>query len=437
MVLPASGEISFNDINIEKGGTSGTQCDMLNLSTVNINTSNPSPDRPDEVAPHSIDEFYNYDHNAGVSGDLWGWGENSSGQVGNSSTIDLSSPVQVAAAITNWIEAGHTQTATVGTRASGEIYSWGNSNSQGLLGRGVAVSDISPIQIGVLADWETISGNHFAGSAAAPHFVGVKTDGTLWAWGNNAVGQLGDGTTTNRSSPVQIGALTTWVAAKAGDGFTVAVKSDGTLWTWGESLYSSLGNSQNTTDESSPIQVGALTNWTEKIATSGRNVVAVKSDGTLWTWGYNDWGENGDGTSRQTGGTGAENASPVQVGALTNWDKPFGGTLYAGCTKTDGTMWTWGYNANGNLGHGGTVSVSSPVQVGSLTDYSQGDAGGRQHTYFIRTNGTLWGCGRNDGGFLATGGTPGVDVCSPTQVGSATNWVKIFAGYDTHHALRS
>ena len=132
----------------------------------------------------------------------------------------------------------------------------------------------------------------------------------LWVWGFNAQGQLGDGTVINRSSPIQIGALTTWSQVSAGGYHTATIKTDGTLWTWGYNNAGQLGTT-NVISRSSPVQVGALTTWSQ-VSAGKYTTTCVKTDGTLWTWGSNSNGQLGDGTI-------INRSSPVQIGALTKW----------------------------------------------------------------------------------------------------------------------
>src|ERR1043165_6518327 len=132
--------------------------------------------------------------------------------------------------------------------------------------------------------------------------------GTLWAWGNNNSGQLGDGTTINSGTPTQIGTDTKWASITCGSGYTMALKNDGTLWAWGNNSSGQLGDG-TTTDKTTPTQIGTDTKWVG-IACGDRHTVAVKSDGTLWAWGYNGTGQLGDGST-------IDKASPIQIGADT------------------------------------------------------------------------------------------------------------------------
>jgi alpha-tubulin suppressor-like RCC1 family protein len=298
------------------------------------------------------------------------------------------------------------------------MWSWGR-NYGGALGLGNTTNYSSPKQIGALTTWSSISGGEF-------HNLALKTDGTMWAWGRNTYGQVGDNTTTNRSSPVQIGALTTWLNIAAGFYHTVAVKTDGTMWSWGYNGRGELGDG-TTTNKSSPVQIGSSTNWSS-VSASNYHSLATKTDGTLWTWGYNYYGFTG---ILGLGDT-ITRSSPTQIGALTNWST-IPATMkgaFSLAIKTDGTLWTWGYNDRGQLGIGTAGNYqgrSSPVQVGALTTWSS-IAAGHRHSTAIKTDGTLWSWGRNAYGQLGLGGTD-YAVSSPVQVGSLTTWVNIAAGH--------
>jgi len=239
-------------------------------------------------------------------------------------------------------------------------------NNNGGLGNGTTVNYSSPIQVGSLTNWKQVAGGF-------GHTASIKTDGTLWTCGSNQYGQLGNGTTSNYSSPIQIGSLTNWKQVSAVYYHTASIKTDGTLWTWGWSLYGQLGNG-TIVYYSSPIQVGTLTNW-KQVAGGGYHTTSIKTDGTLWTCGYNGSGQLGNGTI-------VYYSSPIQVGSLTNWKQVAGGLVHTAAIKTDGTLWTCGSNQYGQLGNGTTLNYSSPIQVGTLTNWKQ-VAGGLYHTASI------------------------------------------------------
>jgi len=257
-------------------------------------------------------------------------------------------------------------------------------------------------------------------AAGFEHALAVKTDGTLWSWAQNSNGQLGLGDTITRSSPVQIGALSGWSQVSAGSSISAAIKTDGTLWTWGLNTSGQCGLG-DVVRRSSPVQVGALTDWSQVQPVGSGAMVAVKTDGTLWAWGANAVGVLGQGDV-------ISRSSPVQVGALSNWSQVSGGPNFVLAVKTDGTLWSWGTNGSGQLGLGDVVARSSPVQVGALSNWSKvaGATSNGVHSLAIKTDGTLWAWGNNANGRLGDGTT--VNVSSPVQIGLSTNFSKVSAG---------
>lgn len=328
-----------------------------------------------------------------TDGTLWAWGGNGNGQLGLSTRSTYSNS---------------------GYPSYIPYYAINNNNS-------------SPTQVGALSDWSVVSAG-YRNSAA------VKTDGTLWTWGWGDSGRLGLGNTTQYSSPKQVGALTNWSKVSAGDGVTAAIKTDGTLWTWGLGTQGALGSGA-TASRSSPVQVGALTNWASVNVSCSRldgtnTVHAVKTDGTLWAWGSGGNGVLGLGNTTSY-------SSPKQVGALTNWASvacvPSPQSRAVIAVKTDGTLWTWGYNSVGQLGLGNTTSYSSPKQVGSGTNWSKASIT-RGHALAVRTNGTLWAWGAGTNGKLGLDNTTAYS--SPKQVGTSTEWKIPIASVSASFALK-
>lgn len=298
---------------------------------------------------------------------------------------------------------------TLGIRADGTLWAWG-LNGNGQLGIGNTATTRVPVQVGTATNWQSVS----AGGAFA---MGVRTDGTLWAWGLNSSGQVGDGSTTQRNSPVQI--TGTWKVAVAGNTHAVAVKSDGTLWAWGSNSNAQLG--QGTTDTSthpSPMQVGAANTWgqTRPSLTAGTDfTLALQTDGSLWGWGFNSNGQLGDGTST------SPRPTVERIGTATTWNSVAAGVSFAVATRADGTIWTWGLNSGGQLGDSTTITRVSPTQFTSLANV-QAIVPGGSHVLAVLTNGTLWSWGSNNSGQLGLNVADTAAHGVPAQVGSMATW---------------
>lgn len=340
--------------------------------------------------------------------ELYSAGENLLGQLGINNNADQSSPVQIGSG-TIWNAISANYNTAVATTTDGKLYYWGQGNA-GRSGTGVEnpPAKSSPVQIGSLTNWSTMT-------VLPETVVAVKTDGTLWSWGNNSDGQLGNNNRgVNYSSPVQVGSLNDW--AKAESTITPAVlalKTDGTIWSWGRNQYGLLGLSLASLDHrSSPVQIGSDTDWSY-IAGGAYNFAAIKNSGSLWIWGSDDNGQLGN-----NGATGIA-SSPIQVGALTTWASVALGRNVTLAVKTDGTLWAWGRNGGGSLGINNNITKSSPVQVGSQTNWKT-PAAGRYSTLVTKTDGTLWSWGANFKGELAR--TNLAYSSSPIQVGAETNW---------------
>ncbi len=356
------------------------------------------------------------DHINGV-GELWTWGRNNYGQLGQNlaSTTDVSSPTQIGTN-TNWTFVGAGIYHALGIKSDGTLWTWGR-NTFGQLGNNNVASRSSPAQVGALTNWKQVSAGFHQSHA-------LKTDGTLWGWGlNSSTGGVGDNTNVQRSSPVQIGTLTSWLQTSSGNAIGFAIRNDGTLWSWGQNANGQLGHN-NTTLLSSPAQVGALTNW--KQVEAGRYfAVALKTDGTLWTWGQNANGQLGHNNTTLR-------SSPVQVGALTDWAEIVGGNAHVLALKTDGTLWSWGSNNYGQIGNSSTADISSPIQIGSATTWAS--ASGYTQSFALKTDGTLWGWGINNAGQLGLNVTG--SRSSPAQVGTLSNWSSIKSTINSAIALR-
>jgi alpha-tubulin suppressor-like RCC1 family protein len=358
-------------------------------------------------------------------GGLYSWGFNGNGELGTNDTTSRSSPVQTVSGGTNWkqVSAGGFHTGAIKT--DGTLWLWG-TNSYGELGTNDTTPRSSPIQtVSGGTNWKQVS----CGLSIFSHAAAIKTDGTLWLWGYNDSGQLGTNDTTNRSSPIQtVSGGTNWKQVSCGGSFTAAIKTDGTLWSWGFNGSGGPLGTNDTTNRSSPVQtVTGGTNW--KQVSAGFSVTAaIKTDGTLWSWGVNSSGQLGtnDTTSR---------SSPIQtVSGGTNW-KQVSVTGHSAAIKTDGTLWVWGSNLYGELGVNDRTTRSSPVQtVTGGTNWKQVSTTGGGRTSALKTDGTLWLWGRNGSGQLGTNDR--TNRSSPIQtVAGGTNWKQVFAGENMTMAI--
>ena len=298
------------------------------------------------------------------------------------------------------------------------LWTWGH-NAEGELGQNNTTWYSSPVQV---------PGENWQNLGIGDDFVqATKSDGTMWAWGENAYGHLGQNDTVYRSSPVQVGSDTTWTQAIGGGNFSVALKSDNTLWMWGQNHAGALGqNSPDNSHVSSPVQVPGT--WS--IAMGGMNMVSgVKTDGTLWVWGNNNDGKLGLSSPQSF-----SCSSPTQVPGTT-WGTTRGKLSHTEhgsfAIRTDGTLWAWGSTGAGALGlnaQGNPAKRSSPVQVGSDTTWNI-IASGNYSSAAIKTDGTLWTWGKNDSGQLGQnsgggGGTGHEGFSSPVQI-PGTNWANV------------
>jgi alpha-tubulin suppressor-like RCC1 family protein len=239
--------------------------------------------------------------------------------------------------------------------------------------------------------------------------------GNLLAWGAGTrtdifdTGNLGDGFSVDRSSPVHVGALRTWLTPSAMYQQAMCTKSDGTLWAWGRNSGYGAGclGLGDTVDRSSPVQIGALTTWLTPCMGYG-HAMCIKTDGTLWLWGLNSGGELGFNDT-------VNRSSPVQLGGLTTWSQPASSGNYTFCQRTDNTLWVWGGNSSGQLGLNDTNARSSPTQLGGA-EWSK-TVGNRSGGLAVKTGGTVWTWGSYPRSF-----GPPKDTSSPVQLGSNSNW---------------
>jgi alpha-tubulin suppressor-like RCC1 family protein len=355
---------------------------------------------------------------------LWTWGVGTRGVLAQNNTTAYSSPIQIPG--TNWTEGGssywssESYHATAHTKTDGTLWVWG-SNAYGQLGQNDRTQRSSPVQV---------PGTTWTRSKVGKlDIFGTKSDGTLWAWGRNFSGMLGINVDSGYySSPVQIPG-TTWPASgtkrniATASQTTAVIKTDGTLWTWGHNSSQGALGHNNRTDYSSPTQVPGTT-WSE-IAGGHYNWIATKTDGTLWSWGYGLTG----GLGLNQGGA-LRYSSPTQIPG-TNWAAIAKEQYFSLATKTDGTLWAWGWNAEGVLGQNNKSNYSSPVQIPGTTWSTESKnlvATSRSmdshYAFAVKTDGTMWSWGANEVGTLGHNNT--THCSSPVQIPGS--WNSVTAG---------
>ena len=276
-------------------------------------------------------------------------------------------------------------------KSDGTLWAWGANNS-GQFGNGTFITGNvdSPIQIGLETNWKSISaGNEFS--------LAIKNDGTLWAWGYNSAGQLGNNTQSFQNSPLQIGTDHNWKTISAGGNYSLAIKNDGTLWGWGVVYFSFLSLV--------PIQIDSSTNW-ESISASYSNSLAIKTDSTLWGWGRDD-GSLGLGLDS------IWRIKITRIGTDTDWKFASAGGSHSLAIKTNNTLWSSGDNTYGELGDGTNINKSSFTQIGANHNW-QSISAGTQYSHAIQTDGTLWAWGFNQNGQLGDGSF--INKNSPVQI---------------------
>ncbi len=323
-------------------------------------------------------------HVAGIKadGNIYAWGRNTSGQLGDGTISDRATPAAIVVTGTaSWSSVACGSNHTVARRSDGTLWAWG-SNASGQLGINSNTDAPFPTKIGTATNWSGVA-------CGANHTVAWRADGSLYAWGLNSQGQLGDTTLANRTAPVRIGSALDWTEVSCGAQHTIGRRAGGSLWAWGNNTYGQLGDGSNTR-RTAPFRIGLGTDWTGVGAglffSTGR-----RAGGTLWAWGNNDSGQLGDGTrTTQT--------NPQQVGTATGWTAVNCGAAFVIGRRSDGYLWAWGDNAAGQLGDGTTTDQLQPTQT--LAGPWVSVAAGSACALGVR-NQSLWSWGTNDNQQLA------------------------------------
>jgi alpha-tubulin suppressor-like RCC1 family protein len=370
------------------------------------------------------------DHSVIMKNDnsVWAWGVNQFGQLGNGTLINMNVPSQI-----NWlgvdklaitIASGGSNSLLV--NKDGSVWAWGNNN-YGQLGDGTAILKTTPIQVLGPDGHETLS-NIIKIAVGNEHALALSSDGIIWTWGRNDSGQLGDSTFNSKNIPVRVhlpGDITGYKSIVTGNNHSFVIANDGSLWAWGDNSLGQLGDGSKK-NQSTPIEIdvpaGSGSFWA--VAAKGNQTIALKTDGTVWAWGCNSFGQLGNNTK-------IDQVTPVQVkglggtGFLTDIVAISCGDGFAMAVKLDGTVWAWGSNAFGQLGDGTKTDRLTPVQVkdpngvGVLSNIIA-IALGDNHVIALKADHTVYVWGKNTNGQLGDGTNTDklypelVDFVSPT-----------------------
>ncbi len=394
-----------------------------------------------------------------ADGSLWAWGQNTSGQLGDGTETHRYTPVAVTV-MSDAVSVAAGEYFTVAVKADGTVWTWGE-NYYGQLGNGTRSRNTTAVP--------GLTGAVTAG-AGCHHTLVVEQGGGVWAFGHNALGQLGHGMETPRTTPGVVPGLTDVVSVAAGESFSLALRSDGSVWQWGfgpdgwryDLRPTAVSNVSGVTSVSAgashrlAVQSdGTVMSWgsneygqlgrdgagywfptpqavyglagVSAAAGGGRHSLALKSDGTVWAWGANDYGQIGDGTTTRRD-------RPRQVTGLTDVVAIAAGNNHSLAVKSDGTVWGWGANINGQIGDGGGHDRTVPVMVPDLTDVVA-VAAGTDYSLAVKSDGTAWGWGSNGDGRIGCG--TGSPQYSPVMMSGLTGVVSLAAGRSHSLAIKS
>ena len=339
-----------------------------------------------------------------ADGTVWQWGY-------FYGSVDQATPQKIAISGVKQVAVGDDH--VVALMEDGTVRAWG-SNSYGQLGDGTYNDSLSPVKVQGLSGVISIAAGKY-------HSLALKSDGTVWAWGSNNYGQLGEGSLNYPGSPtpIQVGGLASITAIYSGGSHCFALQNNGLLWAWGENVHGVLGDGTNV-GRFTPV-MSKINNIDVLAAGDFGHALAVKDDGTVWAWGFNYMGQLGEGGTSLNDqgivsyGSEADDYNPDTVRGISDAISVAAGGSHSVALTKDGEVWTWGSNMDGQLGIGtvGGSDQTSPVEVPGLDEVTA-IAAGMYHTLALKSDGTVWAWGSNDNGQI--GNSSVSSTASPVQV---------------------
>lgn len=322
--------------------------------------------------------------------------------------------------------------SVLGIKTDGTLWGWG-SNNFGQLGDGSTNQRNSPVQIGADNNWKQIStgGTYdITPSVHSGYTLAIKNDGSLWAWGNNSDGQLGIGNTSNSYLPTRIGNSNDWKQVKASGYTSSAIKNDGSVWHWGR-LKIAFGSS-SPLQSNVPVQYAGM-NQVDFLSVehsgSAYNYLVKKNDGSTWGWGTNSNGQVGNGTIS------SQINNPTQISNTLNFTSIINSQSTSFGMTNSGTLYAWGQNNNGQLGDGTNADKNVPTLINTINSCKSISCSGG-NTFVVKLDGTLWATGDGNEGCFGNGGTNNV-FYTFTKIGNATDWKSVFVGNRYTFAIKN
>ena len=342
-------------------------------------------------------------HTSGIdkNGMVWGWGYNGYGQLGDNTTTSRRTPISIVGVKKTFcqISSGYTHVSAIDK--NGQVWGWGR-NENGQLGNNSTISKLTPISIlGAKKTFCQIAGNYY-------NTLCIDKNGLVWGWGNNSDSQLGDNSTTYHLTPISIlGAKKTFCRIASGFAHTIAIDRYGRVWGWGTNVSGQVGD-KTVPSKYTPVSIVGTKKTFCQIFSLYEGTGGFDNRGLVWEWGYNNYGQLGDNTN-------TKRYTPVSiVGIKKTFCAILSGHLHVSAIDKNGQVWGWGYNGYGQLGDNTIVSKRTPVSILGAKKTFCRISGGQNYTSGIDKNGLVWGWGNNVRGQLGNNAT--VSKLTPVSI---------------------